>query len=163
MIVMANWTPSGFIGRIFKKIGKYIAPSGMRSSVLWGDEDTARDRLREGIAELKSTRRMYPLSYPFGPDKARLWFIRGKDIVYVTSPRFGADAASGVSLPRGTVIGAADELVSYRFVEDGAFRAAGAAFGNRLITFIMATLPLQLCLGFRKENEAPGSESRRFT
>src|SRR5262245_55796470 len=37
MIAMANWTPGGFIGQMFKTISKHIAPSGMPSPVLWGD------------------------------------------------------------------------------------------------------------------------------
>ena len=53
MIAMANWTPGGFIGQMFKAISRHIAPSGMPSPVLWGDEATVRDRLREGIADLK--------------------------------------------------------------------------------------------------------------
>ena len=53
MIAMANWTPGGFVGQMFKTISKHIAPSGMPSPVLWGDEATVRDRLREGIADLK--------------------------------------------------------------------------------------------------------------
>ena len=68
MIAMANWTPGGFIGLMFKAIAKHIAPSGMPSPALWGDEDTVRERFREGIADLKLTRRLYPFSYPFGPD-----------------------------------------------------------------------------------------------
>jgi ubiquinone/menaquinone biosynthesis C-methylase UbiE len=39
-IGLANWTPSGFIGRLFKTIGKYAPPApGMRSPALWGDAD----------------------------------------------------------------------------------------------------------------------------
>ena len=53
MIAMANWTPGGFIGKMFKAISKHIAPSGMPSPVLWGDEETVRDRFREGISDLK--------------------------------------------------------------------------------------------------------------
>jgi ubiquinone/menaquinone biosynthesis C-methylase UbiE len=68
MIAMANWTPGGFIGQMFKTIGKHIAPSGMPSPVLWGDEATVRDRFREGIADLKLARRMYHFEYPFPPD-----------------------------------------------------------------------------------------------
>ena len=67
-IAMANWTPGGFIGRLFKTISKYIAPSGMPSPVLWGDEATVRDRLRDGIADLKFARRIYHFEYPFQPD-----------------------------------------------------------------------------------------------
>jgi len=67
-IAMANWTPGGFIGQMFKTIAKHIAPSGMPSPVLWGDEATVRDRLREGIADLKVTRQNYHFDYPFSPD-----------------------------------------------------------------------------------------------
>lgn len=67
MIAMANWTPGGFIGQMFKTIAKHIAPSGMPSPVLWGDEATVRDRLREGIAELKLARHFYHFDYPFPP------------------------------------------------------------------------------------------------
>jgi ubiquinone/menaquinone biosynthesis C-methylase UbiE len=68
MIAMANWTPGGFIGQMFKTIAKHIAPSGMPAPVLWGDEATVRDRLREGIADLKCTLRIYHFDYPFSPD-----------------------------------------------------------------------------------------------
>jgi ubiquinone/menaquinone biosynthesis C-methylase UbiE len=68
MIAMANWTPPGFIGQMFKAISKHIAPSGMPSPVLWGDETTVRERLREGIADLKCARRFYHFDYPFPPD-----------------------------------------------------------------------------------------------
>jgi SAM-dependent methyltransferase len=67
-IAMANWTPSGFIGQMFKIIAKHIAPSGMPSPALWGDEATVRDRFRDGIATLKLTPRLYRFEYPFPPD-----------------------------------------------------------------------------------------------
>lgn len=36
-IGMANWTPEGFIGQLFKTIGKHVAPpAGARSPALWG-------------------------------------------------------------------------------------------------------------------------------
>jgi hypothetical protein len=36
-IGMANWTPDGFIGRLFKTIGKYVPPApGVKSPALWG-------------------------------------------------------------------------------------------------------------------------------
>ena len=68
MIAMANWTPGGFVGQMFKVISKHIAPSGMPAPALWGDEATVRDRLREGIAELKFALRVYHFEYPFPPD-----------------------------------------------------------------------------------------------
>ena len=43
-IGLANWTPDGFIGRLFKLIGGYVPPApGLRSPALWG----ARTRLAE--------------------------------------------------------------------------------------------------------------------
>jgi SAM-dependent methyltransferase len=68
MIAMANWTPGGFVGAMFKTISRYIAPSGMPAPVLWGDEGTVRDRFRDGISDLKLSRRIYHFDYPFPPD-----------------------------------------------------------------------------------------------
>ena len=68
MIAMANWTPGGFIGQMFKTIARHIAPSGMPSPVLWGDEATVGQRLSEGIADLKMSRRIFHFDYPFPPD-----------------------------------------------------------------------------------------------
>jgi ubiquinone/menaquinone biosynthesis C-methylase UbiE len=68
MIAMANWTPAGFIGQMFKAIARHIAPSGMPAPVLWGDEATVRDRLREGIGVLEFSLRLYHFDYPFPPD-----------------------------------------------------------------------------------------------
>ena len=38
-IGLANWTPDGFIGQLFKTIGKHIPPApGVRSPALWGSK-----------------------------------------------------------------------------------------------------------------------------
>jgi SAM-dependent methyltransferase len=66
-IAMVNWTPQGFIGQMFKTIAKFIAPSGMPSPVLWGDEPTVRERLGHGLSQLSLTKRQYLFSYPFPP------------------------------------------------------------------------------------------------
>lgn len=67
-IAMANWTPEGFVGQMFKITGKHVpSPPNMPSPVKWGDEETVRERLRDGIADLQLTRRMCPFEYPFPP------------------------------------------------------------------------------------------------
>lgn len=39
-IGLANWTPSGFIGQLFKTLGRHVAsPAGVQSPALWGDMD----------------------------------------------------------------------------------------------------------------------------
>lgn len=67
-IAMANWTPEGFVGQMFKVIGKHVPPSPlMAPPVKWGDEATVRERLGAGVSTLKTTRRLYPMRYPFSP------------------------------------------------------------------------------------------------
>lgn len=39
-IGLANWTPSSFIGQVFKTIGKHVAPpTGVNSPAAWGDRE----------------------------------------------------------------------------------------------------------------------------
>jgi SAM-dependent methyltransferase len=67
-IAMANWTPDGFIGQMFKINGKHVPPPpNMPSPVKWGDEEIVRERLRDGIADLQLTRWMCRFIYPFPP------------------------------------------------------------------------------------------------
>lgn len=74
-IVMANWTPEGFIGQMFKTIGKHVPPSPlMPSPLLWGTETAVRERLRDGVAEPSLTKRQYPFVYPFPPAEVVTFF-----------------------------------------------------------------------------------------
>lgn len=67
-ISMANWTPEGFIGQMFKTGSKHVPPPpNMSPPVKWGDEETVRDRLRDTIADVQLTRRMCLFKYPFPP------------------------------------------------------------------------------------------------
>ena len=73
-IALANWTPQGFVGQMFKTVSAFIAPSGMPSPVLWGDETTVRERLSKGLSELNLVRRHYTFSYPFPPSEVVEFF-----------------------------------------------------------------------------------------
>jgi ubiquinone/menaquinone biosynthesis C-methylase UbiE len=65
-IVMANWTPGGFIGQMFKIVGKHVAPApGMPSPLLWGDEATVRERFNGSVSELQLTPRLMTFNFPF--------------------------------------------------------------------------------------------------
>jgi 2-polyprenyl-3-methyl-5-hydroxy-6-metoxy-1,4-benzoquinol methylase len=69
-IVMANWTAEGFVGQMFKTIGKHVPPPPlMPSPLLWGNEATVRERLRDGVAQLQLSKRLYPFDYPFAPSE----------------------------------------------------------------------------------------------
>ena len=67
-VVMGNWTPEGFIGQMFKTVGKYVPPpSLMPSPLMWGEESIVRERLKEGVKSLRVTKWMYPFQYPYLP------------------------------------------------------------------------------------------------
>jgi SAM-dependent methyltransferase len=74
-IIMGNWTPSGFVGQMFKVHGKHVpAPAIMSPPVKWGDEEIVRERLSDGISHLKLSRRLYPFRYPFPPSEVVEFF-----------------------------------------------------------------------------------------
>ncbi len=67
-IAMGNWTPTGFIGRMFKTVATHVPPPvGMPPPVLWGVEATVRERLNEGISKLETNERTLTFTFPFPP------------------------------------------------------------------------------------------------
>jgi SAM-dependent methyltransferase len=67
-IAMANWTPAGFIGQMFKTMGAHVTPpAGMPSPLMWGVEENVRQRLGEGISRLESKPQMLKFAFPFSP------------------------------------------------------------------------------------------------
>jgi len=67
IIAMANWTPGGFVGKMFAAIAKHIAPGGMPSPLAWGHEETVRRRLGGAVSNLELNRRIFVFEYPFQP------------------------------------------------------------------------------------------------
>lgn len=63
-IGLANWTPEGFIGHVFRTIGKYVPPpAGVKPPALWGTEQRLNELFGHGISELKINRRMFVFRY----------------------------------------------------------------------------------------------------
>ncbi|HKG59260.1 MAG TPA: class I SAM-dependent methyltransferase [Pyrinomonadaceae bacterium] len=68
VIAMANWTPSGFIGQMFKITASHVPPPpGMTSPVLWGVEEKVRERFSEGISKLDTKLQKITWVFPFSP------------------------------------------------------------------------------------------------
>lgn len=66
-IAMANWTPASFVGAMLKAhVAMVPPPAGIPSTLLWGDEATARERLAESRS-LSLTRRTIYLEFPVSP------------------------------------------------------------------------------------------------
>ncbi|MGN6516148.1 MAG: class I SAM-dependent methyltransferase [Rhizomicrobium sp.] len=62
-IGMANWTPEGFIGVLFKTIGKYVPPApGIRSPTLWGNR-AHLETLFKGAASISAQSRDFVFRY----------------------------------------------------------------------------------------------------
>jgi SAM-dependent methyltransferase len=67
-IAMANWTPDGFIGQMFKIMGKHVPPApGVPSPIQWGNETLVQERLGDQVAELSCTPRTITFNFPFSP------------------------------------------------------------------------------------------------
>ncbi len=77
-IAMANWTPAGFIGQMFKTTAAHVPPPNIPSPLLWGDEGCVRERLGTGVADLQVTRRMVSFCLPITPEQMvdyfRAWY-----------------------------------------------------------------------------------------
>ncbi|HEY7377610.1 MAG TPA: class I SAM-dependent methyltransferase [Steroidobacteraceae bacterium] len=62
-IGLANWTPAGFIGQLFKTLARHLPPPpGVQSPALWGDESHLRDLFGQR-ARIRITPRLFNFRY----------------------------------------------------------------------------------------------------
>jgi SAM-dependent methyltransferase len=63
-IGIANWTPEGFIGRLFKLIGRHVPPpAGVKSPALWGSESHLAGLFGAQSAQIRAERRHFNFRY----------------------------------------------------------------------------------------------------
>jgi ubiquinone/menaquinone biosynthesis C-methylase UbiE len=63
-IGLANWTPEGFIGQVFKTIGKYMPPPpGAKSPALWGTRARIAELFEAQASSIKSAQRNFVFRY----------------------------------------------------------------------------------------------------
>ena len=75
MIAMANWTPEGFIAKVFGTGARFVPPpEGIPSPLLWGDEATVKQRLASGAPQIRTTLRKIDLEFPFAPKEVVQFF-----------------------------------------------------------------------------------------
>jgi SAM-dependent methyltransferase len=63
-IGLANWTPEGFIGQLFKVIGAYLPPpAGLKSPALWGTEPHLVELFGADAAHIRCDRKIFNFRY----------------------------------------------------------------------------------------------------
>jgi len=63
-IGLANWTPPGFIGQLFKTIGRYVAPpAGVSSPALWGTESFLDEHFGDASSNIQVIPRKFNFRY----------------------------------------------------------------------------------------------------
>jgi ubiquinone/menaquinone biosynthesis C-methylase UbiE len=63
-IGMTNWTPEGFIGRLFKVIGAHVPPpAGLKSPAMWGTEAYLQELFGAQSVGIRCERRMFNFRY----------------------------------------------------------------------------------------------------
>ncbi|SDN02371.1 class I SAM-dependent methyltransferase [Afipia sp. GAS231] len=63
-IGLANWTPDGFIGQVFKILGKYLPPAaGTKSPALWGTRARLTEMFDAGAQSIKAESRLFNFRY----------------------------------------------------------------------------------------------------
>jgi ubiquinone/menaquinone biosynthesis C-methylase UbiE len=63
-IGLANWTPDGFIGQLFKTLGKYLPPpAGAKSPALWGTRTRLAEMFETAAASIAVEQRIFNFRY----------------------------------------------------------------------------------------------------
>lgn len=63
-IGLANWTPRGFIGQVFKTLGKYLPPpAGTKSPALWGTRERLDEMFGSQASAIAAAPRMFMFRY----------------------------------------------------------------------------------------------------
>ena len=61
---MANWTPQGFIGRLFKLIGAHVPPpAGVKSPALWGTEAHLNELFGAQAAQIHCEKKTFAMRF----------------------------------------------------------------------------------------------------
>jgi ubiquinone/menaquinone biosynthesis C-methylase UbiE len=63
-IGLANWTPEGFIGQMFKTLGKFLPPpAGAKSPAMWGTRARLNEMFDAGASTIRAESRLFNFRY----------------------------------------------------------------------------------------------------
>ncbi|SFU73588.1 Methyltransferase domain-containing protein [Pseudoduganella namucuonensis] len=95
-IGLANWTPEGFIGQLFKTIGQHLPPpAGLKSPGMWGNEEYLNGLFGAQAAHIHAERKIFNFRYA----SAAHWLQVFRDFYGPVHKAFAAlDAGAGQAL-----------------------------------------------------------------
>ncbi len=106
-IGMANWTPEGFIGQLFKIIGRYLPPAaGLKSPALWGTEAYLRELFGSQADDIRCTRKLFNFRYR----SPAHWLQIFRDYYGPTHEAFAALDANGQAALEADIIALLQQL-----------------------------------------------------
>jgi len=104
---LANWTPDGFIGRLFKVIGAHVPPpAGLQSPALWGTEAHLATLFGDGAAHIRCERKFFNFRYR----SAAHWVQVFRDFYGPTHKAFAALDAAGAESLEQAITALLDEM-----------------------------------------------------
>ncbi|NJD28081.1 MAG: class I SAM-dependent methyltransferase [Chloroflexi bacterium] len=93
-LAMANWTPNGFIGQLFKVIGAHVPPpAGIKPPALWGTDARLAELFGAKAAQLRCEKRYFNFRYL----SAAHWVKVFREVYGPTHKAFAALDASGAA------------------------------------------------------------------
>ena len=120
---LANWTPQGFVGQMFKTLGRHVPPpAGALPPSRWGDEEQLRGMFEGAIGAMDVTRQQFNFRYRSAAhfiEVFRTWY----GPVHKTFAALPADAAAALDsdlralLDEHNVGGAASLVVPSEYLE----------------------------------------------
>ena len=106
-IALANWTPAGFIGRLFKVIGAHVPPpAGVQSPALWGTEPHIVEHFGAQAAQIECQRRQFNFRYRSAAHFVAVF----RELYGPTHKAFAALDAAGAKSLESAITDLLDEL-----------------------------------------------------
>ncbi len=116
-IGMANWTPTGFVGRMLRIVGSYVAPPpGAQSPVRWGDPAVVADLLGDGVEDVRTWTTAVRQRF-LAPEHYADFFLAHYGPTLKASERLGAEQREAF---RADLVALAEE---FNLATDGTFVA----------------------------------------
>jgi len=100
-IGLANWTPDGFVGQLFKVVGRFVPPpAGVLSPALWGTKERIDELFGAHASSMQVTRR----AFVFRELSAASWIDSFRDYYGPVHKAFAALDAAGQAALHGALL-----------------------------------------------------------